>query len=87
MAQRNVIVFNCQGILDSSTRRPAVCKDSLHTATDGENTRQSCITLKSAEEYRLKEHAFSTVAFFATVQSEGGGQVRRVVEYSRIVGV
>ena len=110
MAQRNVIVFNCQGIFDSSTRRPAVCKDSLHTATDGKKYKTKLYNLdviisvgyrvkssrgtqfriwanKVLKKYCLKEHAFSTVANFATVEKAGGGQVRRLVEYSRIAGV
>lgn len=88
MAQRNVIVFNCQGILDSSTRRPAVCKDSLHTATDGKKNKTKLYNLeKVLKKYCLKEHAFSTVANFATVEKAGGGRVRRLVEYSRIAGV
>lgn len=44
---RNNVTLHINNIFkEQELLRESVCKDSLHTATDGKNTRQSCITLK-----------------------------------------
>ena len=86
---RNNVTLHINNVFkEQELLRESVCKDSLHTATDGKKYKTKLYNLeKVLKKYCLKEHAFSTVANFATVEKAGGGQVRRVVEYSRIAGV
>ena len=86
---RNNVTLHINNVFkEQELLRESVCKDSLHTATDGKKYKTKLYNLeKVLKKYCLKEHAISTVAKFATVQSDGGGHVRRLVEYSRIAGV